>query len=312
MALAKNVHGKKLEQPIIFVGMGRSGTTLMFESFATHRELGWPSNYCEMFPGVPSLNLLCPLFERALFGTRGLKQQYAKTRLGNRFLPQPSEAYPYWDRYANPEFSHSYMAGGSASFEDINRARRAVALLLAYQRKSRLAAKITGPGRIAFLHSIFPDARFVHVVRDGRAVVDSLLRVKFWREGGGLERPFWDDPLPESLVGVWAASNHDPAVLAAVQWLNVIVNIREEAAALPGEQFTEVRYEDFVSDPRVELAGLYDFSELERYPGLLERALQFKPMSTMNEKYRDRIEPRVLEAITDCMRPVLEQYDYVN
>ena len=284
----------------------------MFESFATHRELGWPSNYCQKLPGFPSLNLLCPLFERALFGARGRKQQYVKTHFGNGFLPQPREAYAYWDRYADPRFSRSYMAGGAASFEDINRARRAFVLLLAYQRKKRLAAKITGPGRIAFLHSIFPDARFVHVVRDGRAVVDSLLQVKFWRERGGLERPYWDDPLPESLTEIWVASNHDPAMLAAVQWLNVIANLREEAAALQSEQFTEVRYEDFVSDPRVELERLYDFAELERYPGLLERALKLKPMSTMNEKFRERMEPHVLEAITDCMSPVLEQYDYVN
>jgi hypothetical protein len=56
--------------------------------------------------------------------------------------------------------------------------------ILFWQGKERFAAKFTGPGRIAYLRSLFPDARYIHLTREPvalaaaqwRAVVEGVRR----------------------------------------------------------------------------------------------------------------------------------------
>ena len=300
----------RLVWPVFFIGMGRSGTTLIFESFSSHRDLGWLSNYCDMFPQQLWLNVLCPLLDNRWLSLRGFKAQYSSHLPGNRYFPQPDEAYAFWDRYGTADFSDTYLLDRRATEEESQRSRRAVARVLRYQARHRFTAKITGPGRVTWLQSVFPDARFIHLVRDGRAVVDSLLRVDFWR-ARGLHAPFWKDPLPPISKKQWQAADGDPAVLAAVQWVNVLRTIRQEAERLPGSAaFTEIRYEDFTADPGKTLSEMYRFAELDVYPGLMERALGRVPILNFKDKYRHNLGSATVERITAVMRPELERYGY--
>jgi omega-hydroxy-beta-dihydromenaquinone-9 sulfotransferase len=45
--------------------------------------------------------------------------------------------------------------------------------------RNRLLLKITGWPRISFLSEIFEEAKLVHTMRDGRAVANSMLNVRF-------------------------------------------------------------------------------------------------------------------------------------
>jgi len=57
------------------------------------------------------------------------------------------------------------------------------------QKKPFFLHKYTGWPRALFLNAIFPRAKFVHVIRDGRAVASSLLQMPWWR--GYLEPSEW-------------------------------------------------------------------------------------------------------------------------
>lgn len=294
-------------KPIFFVGMGRSGTTIIFETLTQHPDLAWPSNYCEWMPRYLFMNALVPLVDR--IGLRGHKKQYGRAIPGNRYLPQPDEAYNFWDYYTQENFSYDYLNDVKARPETADRVRGAVARLAHWQRKSRFAAKFTGPGRIAFLASIFPDARFIHVIRDGRPVVQSLLRQDFWRNKGGLERPFWDGT-PKHILQEWESSGRDADVLAALQWRHIVQTIRSDAARLPGNSYMELRYEDFVADPEQALKSIYHFSELSLPEGIAN-APESKNGSfrNMNEKWREMDKERI-DRITDAMQPMLQELGY--
>jgi hypothetical protein len=88
----------------------------------------------------------------------------------------------------------------------------------------------------------FAEARFVHVIRDGRDVAVSL-------------RPLWFAPGQDmtSLANEW--SRH---VLAA-----------RAAGAELGARYLEVRYEDLVRDPRGELSRVTDLLDLPFAPEML-------------------------------------------
>jgi len=155
-----------IQRPIFFIGMGRSGTTILFEAFARHPELAWTSSYCRMYPENLWVNGLRRILDNKLIHLYSNKQQYGGKRLLNDYFPQPDEAYVFWNKYAGERFAGHSLHMKRCTEEDIVTARRAVAEVMKWQRRDRFAAKFTGPPRITYLKSIFPDAQFVNVVRD--------------------------------------------------------------------------------------------------------------------------------------------------
>ena len=78
---------------------------------------------------------------------------------------------------------------------------------------------------------LFPRGRFIHVVRDGRDVVSSLMT----RD--------WMDPATGEKV--WCCQDVESA---ANYWAHVVAEVRKQAESVPG-RYLEVRYEDMVSHP---------------------------------------------------------------
>jgi len=82
------------------------------------------------------------------------------------------------------------------------------------------------------IHALFPDARFIHIVRDGRDMAidisDSIL-------------------LPYS---VYSGAN---------LWQRYVLAIRDSMHRLPGSSFIEIRYEDLCADPEATIRSLCGF-----------------------------------------------------
>jgi hypothetical protein len=70
--------------------------------------------------------------------------------------------------------------------------------------------------RISFLYAIFPDARFVHVLRDGRAVANSRLNASFWKGWHGLN--IWGGQMPEHYRQEWERHRRSFVALAGIEW----------------------------------------------------------------------------------------------
>lgn len=295
--------------PVFIIGMPRSGTTIIFEKFVELEQYGWLSNYSEMYPGLPSLNLLCRLLNNKFISLRGRKKQYSSVRFGNRYLPQAVEAYAFWDMYARGNFSRDFLLNAKAGKDEIDSVAEAISKTLKYQHKDYFATKLTGPGRIAYLDSIFPDARFIHVVRDGRAVVNSLLRVGFWKEKGGFDAPFWTNGLSEDELIPWKENRH-PAILTAIQWLKVISSIREEAKELPSHRYLEVRYEDFVSSPEKCVNEFYKFSGIVGIDEVIGDPDNAATMTDMNNNSLAGLDASIRKKIDELLQPALVESGY--
>lgn len=67
------------------------------------------------------------------------------------------------------------------------------------QAKPVFLHKFTGWPRAGFAHAIFPEARFRHVIRDGRAVANSLIQMSWWSGFGGPENWKWGQLSDEDL-----------------------------------------------------------------------------------------------------------------
>jgi Sulfotransferase family len=96
-------------------------------------------------------------------------------------------------------------------------------------------------GHVDRLAAIWPDARFVHLIRDGRDVALSVMNVPFGPNNA------------------WAAAR---------SWASVIRQGHKAVERYPG-RVLEVRYEDLVSKPAETVAALCDFLGLGYFDDML-------------------------------------------
>jgi ketosteroid isomerase-like protein len=137
---------------------------------------------------------------------------------------------------------------------------------------------------------IYPDARFVHIVRDGRDVARSIA-VQSWG--------------PDSIEE------------AAQEWREAIMASR--AAAISDDRYREVRYEDMLSDPSRVAAELYRFLGLsadDEIVGLavsearISANLGTEPSAVGTEKWRRALSQADLETFDRVAGDVLAELSY--
>jgi hypothetical protein len=272
--------------------MPRSGTTIISEAISTHEYIGWFSNYMNQLPHVPEVSFLNRIVDLPRIGRhlRGKKKQ--NKGIGSfvrSILPYSAEAYPVWTRCCGNRFLWDYMVDQSANEIEKRRTRTTVKKVLLAQGKQRFFAKLTGPARMNYLSTIFPHACFIHILRDPRAVVSSLLKVSFWKKHGGLENPWWENGLSPDFVDEWISSGRSPIALAAVQWKQVVELAWQESKTLNSGTYIEVRYEDFVTAPHRILQDIFrkvDLSYSEIVQGYVNSIGKVK---NMNFKYHQNL-----------------------
>lgn len=295
----------EIDRPIIFVGAPRSGTTLVFNTFAARPDLAWFTQHLSRLPRWPAVTVLARLADL----NAGLRKSIDRSDRSRGALEKlrvgPSEAYGVWKRCCGERFLFDFLRDEEATDVERQDTRELIGKLLRYEGKDRFATKITGPARIAYLSSIFPDARFVHVIRDGRAVVRSLLEVHFWRGTWREREVAWSGGLTEEELALWRDRDQSPVVLAALQWRAVVRAARDEAQ-LVGDRYAELRYEDFVAEPDAVLDEMTKFCELppsDRAHDFLARRVDVRDM---NVRWREAFEPAEIELLDELIGDELD------
>jgi hypothetical protein len=175
-------------------------------------------------------------------------------------------------------------------------------------RRRRLLHKITGWPRIGFLRELFPDARFIHICRDGRAVANSLLEVDFWRGWCGPERWRWGE-LTGSQRAEWERHGRSFIALAGLQWKLLMDATAEAASRIPSGQFMQLRYEDFVSDPVQHFRNVAAFCGLEWLPRF-EKAIAAYELRSANDKWRRDLTAEQQAVLQSVLGESLAKYGY--
>ncbi len=97
--------------------------------------------------------------------------------------------------------------------------------------------------KIAALHHLWPEARFVHLIRDGRDVCLSIMN---WKKGA-------------RIVGRYNTWSKDSVSTIALWWKHKVSLGREAGSQLGPELYHEIRYEDLMADPEGECQALCRF-----------------------------------------------------
>jgi hypothetical protein len=227
----------KVRGPIVVVGTGRSGSTVVFDILARHPQVAWLSRLAGDYPDRFSMNIV---LMRA--------RSYAIVdSLPGRHLG-PSEAYSYWDLNC-PGFSNPYrdlLANDVAPIAAF-RLRESIAPLLT-RKRSRFVAKITDWACMQYLWEIFSQAFFIEVKRNPCAPGSSLLEVPFW--DGSRGPPNWRrGPLPADLDAIWLQEGESFVALLLLQYVIVQRAIAECCATPPAAQMHTVSNSQLCADP---------------------------------------------------------------
>ncbi len=252
---------KKTEGPIIFIGSGRTGTTILSDIILRHKDLGFPSNYQEMFPNKVQVNIIRRFFDNSLWRLFG-KRTYNRNVFNlNNYFFRPTEGYKMWEHITGDsvDFSNSFLKGEKAKNPDEIRAY--FDKMLRFQNKERLAFKITGPSRLEYLSSIFPDAYFINIKRRQIPTIKSFLKVPFW-QNYGIRDIKWNGAYSEEEIASINMQKEKPHVFTALQ-LKKIDEITNEELKNIAPKYFETSYEDLMADPRTVIDKIFEFTHLE-------------------------------------------------
>jgi hypothetical protein len=149
--------------------------------------------------------------------------------------------------------------------------------------------------RVGVLAEMYPESRFLHVVRDPFVVFSSTMRL--WRSLHEVQS-----------LQVDRGDTLEPYVFAAFEEMYAAFD-RDRAALAPG-RLHEIRYEDLVADPVARLAEAYERLDLGGFddvrPRLEETARSMKQYRT-NTYVSD---PQIVAEISRRWAPFIDRYGY--
>jgi omega-hydroxy-beta-dihydromenaquinone-9 sulfotransferase len=297
-----------IDRPVFVIGTGRSGLSPLMDLIAYHPAFGWPSQYNDRWPSHVRASALSRVVQVPPFTSK------VKFRRG---VPTHAETYRLWNR-CFPGFAEPFqdlVADDVTPYAD-RLFRQTVEGILRAQRKPRLITEYSGWSRIGFLKEIFPDAVFVHIVRDGRAVAHSFINVDWWDGWNGVHR--WRIGMPSAeMLEKLERYGYSFLAIAAVYWKTLVLNITNKGKALPENDFLVIRYEDLVADPHKEARRAVEFVGLDPGDRRFERHLGTVKIVDANQHqmrippWREAVSARQVEMFEDVAGEELALFGYV-
>jgi hypothetical protein len=161
----------------------------------------------------------------------------------------------------------------------------------------------------AYLGQLFPNARFIHVIRDGRSVAASLVRQA------------WIDPATGKPLAYCETIPN-----AAAYWREIVSSVRQQAPAVPG-RYLELRYERLVTEPEQVMREVLAFLGERWDPTVLAHHRSDMKLSSLEssteavraavntgalEKWRQNLTEQELAQVLEVAGPLLRELGYTE
>lgn len=309
----------KLAPPVFIIGHWRSGTTFLHELLTRDPALAAPSTYECFNPRHFHLSAwlfskldyliprMRPMDDMKLGWHTPQEDEFALLNMG---LPSPYQelAFPNHRKRAAPFLSLEQFSPRERTrwHDALVRFLKSVTLHRMKRRSGsapRLVLKSPPhTARLAALSEMFPDAKFIHIVRNPAEVFPSSVRT--WASLFDMQG--CQTPRAEALPN--GAPSIEDYVLSTFNEL--YRDFPQARSAISPDRFCELRYEDLVADPFAQLKRIYDHLQL----GGFEAARpQFATHLAAVQDYRPSRQSAAPDTQTEMRRrwaPFFETYGY--
>ncbi len=284
---------KMSSNALFVIGVGRSGTTLLYDLLCLSKSFRW---FSRMESEYEFTRFLEPVI------THHFRSRISNGHKRGNWLA-PSEAYKWWDRVL-PEWRGAH--GGELSPDQVSIDRRAAIAnrILDLTRDGRMFLnKNTRNSRRIELLASLPNlnSSFVHVVRHPAAVALSLSRVAWWPN---MKLWFRNGETPRQSAGTDKRGN---ILLAAELWAREIELIEHSMRHSRVEHFLS-RYEHIINDLTTELKNISEFVgvPISQSQYLQAASQMVRPSKDWNAEY-DR---SLLNEVWEITGSLAVQYGY--
>jgi omega-hydroxy-beta-dihydromenaquinone-9 sulfotransferase len=295
------------QAPLFIVGHWRTGTTLLHELLILDPRHTFPNNYQCMAPHhflltewiIPRLGWFLAPSRRPMdnmeFGwDKPQEDEFALCLLGQpspyTTIAFPNHAPQDQDAFDLEQMPPRAVAGWKRAFLHYLRS-------LMFKNPGRLILKSpTHSCRIPTLLQLFPDARFVHIVRDPYVIFPST--VNLWKalyKKHGFQRPTFAG-LEEYIF--WT-------------FRHLYERLEQAKKLVAPERFHEMRYEDLIRDPEGQMHLLYERLQLGGFEEALPRIRKYLAEHAGYQTNRyPSLTPELRAEITRRWGAVIERYGY--
>jgi hypothetical protein len=305
--LGRRINRTPIEhQPIFILGHWRTGTTLLHELLVLDSRHAYPDNYACFAPAhfVFSRRILAPILRgmvpsrrpvdaMALSWDRPQEDEFALCNLGAR-SPYLTMAFPN-----RPPQDQEFLTLEKALPADLDRWKKTLLWFLkcvtARQPKRIVLKSPAHTCRVKVLLEMFPDARFVHIVRDPYVVFPSTINL--WKrlyKDEGFQTPRYqglDEHVFDTLLRMYDVFERDRSLI-------------------PPGRFCEVRYEDLVADPIAQMRRIYQELDLGGFEEALPAVTKHMEGQADYQRNRYEIAPELREEIGRRWSGYIAKYGY--
>lgn len=292
--------------PVFILGHWRSGTTWLHELLTLDPRHTYPTTYACIFPGhflltewyIPRLLRFItparrPMDNMALAWERPQEDEFALCNLGQpspyltfAFPNHPPQYPEYFDLETVPPEARQQWKHALLHF---------LKQLTLRQPKRLVLKSPTHTYRIKVLLELFPQARFVHIVRNPYVVMPSTMHT--WRtlyRVFGLQRP--------TFAGLEQQVFHN--------YLYMFNKLEETHSLVEPWRFYELRYEDLVQDPIGQVCAIYDRLKLGDVAQVLPQLQQYVADTARYQTNRYTLSPALRDTIRQRVGQVMRRYGY--
>jgi len=288
------------------LGAGRSGTTLLYKLLCLHPQVAYISNYesrIKWFPDGLAARMVAARVEdkQHAWFNRGGNAYFVDRPWVKKIFPTPHEGESVFAACGVPLFparadlpEPKVAARLRRRFDRIRRRAGAQAFLSKRTANNR---------RIGYLAAAFPDARYVHLVRDGREVTQSLATVEWW-DG---HRVWWDGRTPLEIE----KSGEPRLSVCARNWVRELEELRVQLAPIDPGRVLTLRYEDLLAEPVHRLEEVLRFLGITSTPAY-RSAVASLNLHPMRAKWGSQWDPQQLDCVLREAHPMLRELGYTD
>lgn len=307
------LHGRAIEQtplagpPIFVLGHWRSGTTLLHEYLALDQRFASPTTFQCFAPwhfllteglftrfGGFLLPERRPMDNMKAGWSLPQEDEFALMNLGAptpylRIL-FPNHPVPYEGTLSSDSFSREELEAWKQKFDWFLRA-------VTYKVQKPLILKSPPhTGRLGILRAMYPEAKFVHIVRDPRKVYPSTL--KLWKtldEIQSLQSPTDETRIREFVLRTLPT---------------MYTSFEADRIGLPDSQIIDLRYEDFIVDPVSAMQRIYEQLQLGGFESMRDRIVEKTSLERDYQTNRLEMTPEEERMVMDAWSDYARRYHY--
>jgi len=268
--ISPETFSKRLKNPVFLIGSARSGTTILANLLGMHKDVANWSEANEIFD---------------------------------------PDWYPWRPQVGNtPPMEYDPVAFTNRWWQSARHRKKDITGIFgAYQWLHRKTIFLNNSPfntyRIPYLLDIFPEAKFIHIIRDGRAVIYSyasrLVKKNKLRE--------W----PEPQKSLFEKSFEEFAIWLANYWKICIDEIEKKEKQLELREkgiFFEVTYEYLCANKSETINDICQFIGLNS--SRFRSSYYTENIVSQNSKWQEKLKPETIVKITQAMQPVLQKRGY--